>query len=303
MNAKQRQKRGTILALTASAIWGVSGTVMQFVAQNAAVPATWFIGTRTLIAGTILVIIALLQPKKQASPLFKNWSNVLLLVSFSIFGLLANMYTFYYSIQGGNSAAATILQYLSPLFILLGMILFGKQKPTKNNMGAFVIALIGVFLLITQGDIHHLSIPFDSFIWGVLSGLTAALYVVLPQILIKRGCSPVEVTGWGMFISGILSQFVRPIWHLPAHFDLAAAIGVGTIILLGTLMAFLIMITATQYVSSAIVSITDAVQPLVTFVLSACFLGAKFSPVEIFGALVVIVAIYILNRDTADLEA
>ncbi|MBA1392967.1 EamA family transporter, partial [Lactobacillus sp. XV13L] len=102
--------------------------------------------------------------------------------------------------------------------------------------------------------------------------------------------------GWGMFLSGIISQFVRPIWQLPPHFNLQAALGVGTIILLGTLLAFLIMIAATQYVSSAIVSITDAVQPFVTFVLSVIFFQAHFSFTEILGACLVVLSIYLLNR-------
>lgn len=297
MNSKQMLRKGTLLALTASIIWGISGTVMQFVAQSTSVPATWFIGTRTLITGIILLLIVFFKNgKQQFFRIFKNKKSVVLLILFSLLGLLGNLYTFFYSVQLGNSAAATILQYLSPLFILLGTLIFMHKIPSKVDLISFGIALIGVFLLITQGNIHHLVIPFAAFIWGVLSGLTAAFYVVFPKLLVEMDFDPVEVTGWGMFLSGVISQFIRPIWQLPPHFTLSAAMGVGTIILLGTLLAFLIMITATKYVSSAIVSITDAAQPFVTFILSIIFLQAHFSLAEVIGACLVVISIYILNR-------
>ena len=55
-----------------------------------------------------------------------------------------------------------------------------------------------------------------------------------------------------------------------------------------------------QYAPSAVVSIVDAVQPVVTFVLSIIFLGLQVTWVEILGSLLVIVAIYILQQYRSD---
>ncbi|MEL1196614.1 EamA family transporter, partial [Staphylococcus epidermidis] len=78
-----------------------------------------------------------------------------------------------------------ILQYLSPLFIVIGTLAFLRKWPNRIDIISFGIALIGVFLSITKGNIHTLTIPFNSLIWGILSGVTAAFYVVLPRPIVN----------------------------------------------------------------------------------------------------------------------
>ena len=75
---------------------------------------------------------------------------------------------------------------------------------------------------------------------------------------------------------------------------------IGAIVLIGTIFAFLSLLHSLQYAPSAVVSIVDAVQPVVTFVLSIIFLGLQVTWVEILGSLLVIVAIYILQQYRSD---
>ncbi|WP_099974212.1 MULTISPECIES: DMT family transporter [Lactobacillaceae] len=289
-------RRGFWLAFAASSLWGISGVVMQLVAKDFQLPAVWFIGTRTTVAGVLLLVISLfVLPKNQFFAIFKNWKDTLTLVAFSVFGLLANMYTFFYAIKTGNSSTATILQYLSPLFIMVGAVLFFHKKVLRVDVISFVLALIGVVLLITRGDISHLSIPVSSLLWGIASGATAALYVVIPQKLIAK-YNGLLITGWGMLIAGIIFNCIRPIWVNPPKMETNAIIGVCAVILIGTVGAFLLMVFSTKYTTAATVSITDAVQPFVTLILSILFLSYDVNFIEILGAVIVVFAIYILSR-------
>lgn len=298
--AKKTLDRGFWLAFCASALWGISGTVLQVVAKNLNIPAMWFIATRTTFAGIILLVVGLfVLPKSEFFAVFKNWKDLLTLLSFAVFGLLANMFTFFHAIKTGNSSTATILQYLSPLFIMIGAILFTKKKTSRVDVISFVLAMIGVALMITRGDIGHLSIPLISVIWGVGSGITAALYITIPQTLIAK-YHGILITGWGMLIAGIISNFFNPIWVNPPKMSMASVLGVGTVILLGTVMAFLLMVMSTKYTTAAIISITDAVQPFTTLVLSIIFLQYSVNIPEIIGAVIVVLAIYVLNRYDAD---
>jgi len=298
--AKKTLDRGFWLAFCASALWGISGTVLQVVAKNLNIPAMWFIATRTTVAGIILLVVGLfVLPKSEFFAVFKNWKDLLTLLSFAVFGLLANMFTFFHAIKTGNSSTATILQYLSPLFIMIGAIIFTKKKTSRVDVISFVLAMIGVALMITRGDIGHLSIPLISVIWGIGSGITAALYITIPQTLIAK-YHGILITGWGMLIAGIISNFFNPIWVNPPKMSMASILGVGTVILLGTVMAFLLMVMSTKYTTAAIISITDAVQPFTTLVLSIIFLKYSVNIPEIIGAVIVVLAIYVLNRYDAD---
>jgi len=294
--AKKTLNRGFWLAFCASALWGISGTVLQIVAKNLNIPAMWFIATRTTFAGIILLVVGLIiLPTNEFFAVFKNWKDLLTLVSFAIFGLLANMFTFFHAIKTGNSSTATILQYLSPLFIMVGAIVFTKKKTSRVDVISFALALVGVVLLITRGDFGHLSIPLVSVLWGIGSGITAALYVTIPQTLISK-YHGILITGWGMLIAGVISNFFSPIWINPPKINTASILGIGTVILLGTVLAFLLMVLSTKYTTAAMISITDAVQPFTTLVLSVIFLSTAVNWVEIVGAIIVVLAIYVLNR-------
>ncbi len=293
---KNTLNRGFWLAFCASALWGISGTVLQIVAKNLNIPAMWFIGTRTTVAGVLLLAVGLIiLPKSEFFAVFKNWKDLLILVGFAVFGLLANMFTFFHAIKTGNSSTATILQYLSPLFIMLGAIIFTHKKVSRVDVISFALALVGVVLLITRGDFGHLSIPLVSILWGVGSGVTAALYVTIPQTLIAK-YHGILITGWGMLIAGVISNFFHPIWVNPPKMTGTSILGIGTVILLGTVMAFLLMVMSTKYTTAAIISITDAVQPFTTLVLSIIFLHYAVNFAEVIGAIVVVFAIYVLNK-------
>ena len=284
-----RYMKGIMWAMLASTLWGVSGTVMQFVSQNQAIPADWFLSVRTLSAGIILLAIGFVQQGTKIFKVFRSWASVGQLVAYATVGLMANMYTFYISIERGTAAAATILQYLSPLFIVLGTLLFKRELPLRTDLIAFAVSLLGVFLAITKGNIHELAIP----------GVTAALYVVLPRKIVAEN-SPVVILGWGTLIAGILFNLYHPIWIGAPKITPTLVTSIGAIVLIGTIFAFLSLLHSLQYAPSAVVSIVDAVQPVVTFVLSIIFLGLQVTWVEILGSLLVIVAIYILQQYRSD---
>ncbi|WP_338230867.1 DMT family transporter [Lactiplantibacillus paraxiangfangensis] len=297
-----RYMKGIMWAMLASTLWGISGTVMQFVSQNQAIPADWFLSVRTLSAGIILLAIGFFQQGTKIFNVFKSWASVGQLVAYATVGLMANMYTFYISIERGTAAAATILQYLSPLFIVLGTLVFKRELPMRTDLIAFGISLLGVFLAITKGNIHELAIPMDALVWGILSGVTAALYVVLPRHIVAEN-SPVVVLGWGTLIAGILFNLYHPVWVGAPKITPTLVISIGAIVLIGTIFAFGSLLHSLQYAPSAVVSIVDAVQPVVTFILSIIFLGLSVSWVEILGSVLVIVAIYVLQRYRSDPES
>lgn len=287
--------KGIGLAALASTMWGISGTVLQLISQNLAIPATWMLSTRTIVTGVILLVVSALVYKKRIFNVFKNWKTTASVVTYAIFGLMANLLTFYYAIQEGNASAATILQYLSPLFIVFGGIVFYHRRPFRSDIIAFIIALLGVILSITRGNITRLAIPFDSLMWGIGSGITAAFYVVLPQRAAKDN-PPIVVLGWGTMIAGILFNLYRPFWVQPPVISPTLVGSVATVVLFGTVFPFGLLMYATRFAPSDVVSIMDALQPIVTTILSVIFFHLALNWFEILGIILVIVAIYILQN-------
>lgn len=286
--------KGIVIAALASVSWGVSGTVLQLISQNLAIPAPWMLSTRTFFSGVLLLTISAVLYGKRTFNVFKTRPTTISILTYAIFGLMANLLTFYYAIQTGNASTATILQYLSPLFIVIGAIIFQHQRPVRSDVLAFTIALIGVLLAITRGDFGHLAIPPISLFWGICSGITAAFYVVLP-LRANATNPPLVVLGWGTMIAGVLFNLYHPFWVNPPHLTVTLISSVATVILLGTIIPFSMLLEATRFAPADVVSIMDALQPVTTTILSVIFFHLHLNWVETAGIVIVLLAIYILQ--------
>ncbi|UQS87455.1 DMT family transporter [Nicoliella spurrieriana] len=311
---RENVARGIFWSAMASSLWAFSGILMQMVAKNGAIPVDWFISARTSVAGILLLIIGAFHVKKDIFKVFKDRHSIMLLLIYSLFGLAVNMSTFYMAIQTGNAPTATLLQYMAPIFIVLYKFIFQGNKPLKADVLVFFIALVGIVLSVTKGNLNELAIPFVSILWGLGSAVSAAIYYSVPQPL-SRENSPFVVLGWGTLIASVpFNIFYVAVHHAP--FFIAAPkqvtasplvlVGLGGVILVGTIGAFSSMIYSLKFASSEVLSIVDAVEPAMTFILSLICtlipialiqsLGVPFDLIECIGAALVIYSIYLLQR-------
>lgn len=287
--------KGMTWAGFASLSWGISGTVLQLISQDLAVPGPWMFSTRTTVTGVILLLLSAVIYRGQIFNVFKTKAALLSVVTYGLFGLAANLITFYYSIQTGNASTATILQYLSPLFIVLGGIFFYRNRPLRSDLLAFAVALVGVLLCITRGDLTHLAVPLVSLLWGLGSGITAAFYVVLPQ---KASATnpPLVVLGWGTMIAGLFFNLLHPFWVDVPPLTPTLVSSVATVIFFGTILPFGMLLYASRLAPSDVVSIMDALQPIMTTILSVIFFHLAINFFEVLGIVLVLIAIYILQN-------
>lgn len=157
----ETQKRiylGTIYAVVAGVFWGVSGIFGQLFFSTYHANALWITSFRLIIAGIILLLIAYKENKNKIFDVFREKKNYPLFLFYSFGGVFSVQFFYYFCIQLSNSATATILQYTAPVFILLYLVLFkGKKAKLKSFLLVFA-AMIGVFLLITNGNVSRLSI-------------------------------------------------------------------------------------------------------------------------------------------------
>ncbi|MDO4912188.1 MAG: EamA family transporter [Lactobacillus sp.] len=294
MKSRSKFTVGVILSAVASLSWGISGTTLQLISQDLKIPGPWMLSFRTFAVGAILLIIAACLYGKRIFNVFKSKESIISIISYGVIGLALNLLTFYYAVQTGNATTATILQYLAPIFIMLGNVFYKKEKPVIKDAISFFVALIGVILVSTQGDFTHLSIPMVSLLLGIGSGITAAGYVVLPK---KAGedNSPIVVLGWGTLIAAVLFNVMHPFWVGVPTITPTFVATVSTVCLLGTIVPFSMLLVANRYAPSDVISIMDAIQPISTTILSMIFFKSEVTIVEWIGIIIVIIGIYILQ--------
>lgn len=287
--------RGIFWSLFATIMFGTADTLLQFLSQHENVSAVWFLSTRTFFAGIILLIIGAFMYRRHFFDIFKSIQSIVYLVLYALLGICVNFLASYLSVQYGNSASMSILQYLSPLFVLLIMVIVQRRAPSLIDVIVFIMAMIGIFLVLTKGNFSKLSISTTALMWGIGAGFGQALYLICPVPLTKKHYPQILILGWGLIISSVAFNLKQPIWVNPPKINLALVLTISCVVLFGTIISFMCFLKAAKYVTSQIMSLTAAFEPITVFILSFIFFNLQVNFIEVLGAVIVLAAIITLQ--------
>ena len=175
MNLNSRAK-GILLVIVGTMLWGISGTVAQFLFQQKGFDTEWLVVVRLLISGFLLLLYGYIKKDKNIINIWKSKEDSIKLILFGAIGMLGVQYTYFAAIKHGNAATATILQYLSPVIITCYLIIRNKKLPNIKQLIAIGLALIGTFFIITGGNIHSLSLSHLALFCGICSAFFYSIY-------------------------------------------------------------------------------------------------------------------------------
>ncbi|MDO5519036.1 MAG: DMT family transporter [bacterium] len=302
MKLKQRSK-GVLLVVIATMLWGVSGTVAEFLFKEQGFNAEWLVDIRLLASGILLLAYASYKKDTSVREIWTCKKDWISLFVFSILGVVGAQYTYFACISYSNAATATILQYLNPVIITCFVTIRMKKLPNKTEMLAICLAIIGTGFIITKGDLHSLSISGMALFWGILSAFASAVYTLQPISLLKK-YSSIAVIGWGMLIGGILFAFVRAPWQFTGTISPVSILGVLFVVLFGTLIAFYCYLESLNYIKPTEASILGCIEPLSAAFLSVLWLKTPFGFFDFTGTACIIITIMILSltKNEASLE-
>lgn len=218
MRHPSKQITGAFFCIFSACLWGVTGTVGQFLFQETGITPAWLTAVRMIVSGSVFLCFLLLRNGKQTLSIWRNKQDARDLLLFSAFGMLLMQYSYFLTIERSNAATATVLQYLAPVMIVLYVAVRYRKSPTLPECGAVLCALMGTFLLATHGNIHRLSISTSALFWGLLSAVALAFYTAFPHRLLQK-YGTIPLIAWGMLLGGIFLSFLTPIWQINGTFD------------------------------------------------------------------------------------
>lgn len=229
--------RGTICALLGGICWGFSGTMGQYLFSAKGLETAWVTTVRMLLAGVLLLGVLAVRQPRQTLAVWKVGKDARRLLLFAALGLIPCQFTYLECIAYSNSATGTALNYLGQMMILFYVCLTTRRLPTRWEITALLLAMLGVFFLATHGNIHTLVLSPQALFWGLLGAAMVVVYSALPRPLLAVYGSP-AVTGWGMLVGGVLLFFLSRFWQQPVNLDAQTVAGVLLIGVVGTAMAF-----------------------------------------------------------------
>lgn len=285
--------KGYLASISGASFWGVSGICSQYFFENYEVSSAQVTVIRMIFTALILLPILRVQKGKEIYAIFNNRHDTFILVVFSIFGLLFCQYAYIAAIYHSNAPTATVIQYLGPILILIYLCFKRKSLPNLQESISMALAIGGVFLLVTHGNIDSLAISPEGIFWGFNAALGLALYMLIPVRLISR-YGVLTVIGYAMGIGGVALMVFNRVDIFSLHIDLAGYVAALIIVVVGTLGGFGLYLYGSSLVGAMDASMLGSFEPLTSLVLSVLIFDLDFIALDYLGFAMVLATIFIL---------
>lgn len=286
--------KSIICGIISATLFGISGILASILFRQAAVAPEWLVGVRMLCAGAVLLCMLTLFTKEAVFSFWQHTYTALLVVLFGLFGVLLAQSSFFLSVYYGDAATATVLQSLGPAIIVVLMSIYSKRWPSRLEFVAIILALLGVFLLVTNGDITHLKINPRALYWGVISAFGLAGYTLIPKPLLHQ-TPPLVIVGWGLLIGGLVANLIHPVWHIASGVNLQDIWIVIAIVIFGTLIPYALYVMSLAGLKPSSASLLGTIEPLVATTLSVTLLGTRLRGFQLIGILLILSTILLIS--------
>ncbi len=292
MNNKSKAAAGIILSLLGGIFWGFSGSCGQYLFTYHGVDSKWIVTVRMILTGIILLSVSFAKHKSKIIGVWKGKRNFLCMAAFTLFGLILCQYSYFTAIAHSNAGTATVLQYLSPVMILVFVCLKNKKLPVFAEIIAIILAVGGTFVIATGGDIGSLAVSTPALFWGLASAVFLACYSLIPVSLLKEYDTP-AILGWGTLAGGIVLLPVFRPWEIMPEISFSLIAALSGIVIFGTVLAYTFYLEGIRLIGATKASIISSIEPVAATVISALWLGTDFSVADIIGFIMIISTIFI----------
>ena len=283
--------RGYLYVILAAVLWAISGSSAKFL-FNSGVTAFQLVQLRITISAMGIFLWLLLR---NPSLLKIDRKDILYFAVFGTFGMGACQFTYLFAISKINVAAAILLQYLAPSFIVLHAVVFAHDKLSLNTIMALLGATFGCYLVVGAYNLDILAMNIAGIMSGILSAITFAWYSIHGEYGMRR-YNPWTVLFYAMLFAALLWNILN--WPLEAFFHPYNIVQWGWIMyigILGTLVPFGLYLEGVNLIRSTRASITATLEPITAGVISFIFLNEIMEPLQAIGGVLVIASIIILQ--------
>jgi len=230
------------------------------------------------------------------------------LAAYGIIGFAAVQAGYFLGIQRGVPLSLVlIIEFTAPIWIALWIKYVRKMFVPGSMWVAIALSLLGLILLAQVWN----GLSFDLI--GLLGALFSA-FALTAYFLIGKSFgtsrSALSLTVWGLGMATLAWSSSMPVWQFPFEvftidMDLQGVFAGNTlpgwvlilwIILMGTIVPYLFVISGLRLLSASTSSVIGMMEPVFAGIFAWIWLEQSWNGIQLIGAVVVLVGIYIADR-------
>lgn len=280
---------GTLCVAVSASAFGAMAIFARFASASGADVVT-VLFLRFLIAAVLMSAVMRITRGR-----WPAGRNAAILAAMGGVAYVAQSYTFFSALNYATVGMVALLLYLYPTLVTVLGAIFLKQRLSVGRVVAVLTALAGTALTI-GGSISGEPL-------GVMLGVTAALiysvYILVGNRVMGHeeplGAATVVMIAAAIVFGGLVVAS-GPVW--PS--GLMGWSAVVLIAVVSTVIAMVSFFAGLQKLGAADAATLSTLEPVVTFVLAALFLGEPVLPNQIVGGAVILGAAVWLTRAPAE---
>ncbi|WP_313524135.1 DMT family transporter [Anaerotignum sp.] len=281
------QAKGIILAVTAAIMWGIMGIFVRGLGEVGY--TSYDISfLRCALAGVAFFLFTMATNPKV---LKIDLKGAIVCFFYGVFAYAIGFVAYGISVERIPVAVATVLMFMSPIWVaLLGVLVF-KERLKKETIGTIIICIVGASLVAnvfaSNGNLDPLGI-----FMGLLNGFGVALQIMIPRYFAKKYERDTMLV-YGFLGAAVALAFLTDFSTIATSLSSEAALtnimnllGIG---ILCTMVANVSFVKATLYINTTTCSILSALEVVVGAAVGLLLYNENMTALQVLGAIIVVI--------------
>lgn len=276
---------GALYVASSATAFGAMAIFARF-ARDSGADVVTVLFLRFTIAAVLMSLVMLATGRR-----WPGRRNAAILAAMGGIGYVAQSFSFFSALDYASAGLVALLLYLYPFIVtVLGALFLGKRL-TATRLAAVLTALAGTALTIGGGVSGQ---PLGIAL-GVLAAVIYSVYILVGSRVMSEEAPLAAATVVmiaAALVFGALAGLSGPAWPQGAQGWAA----VTMIAVVSTVVAMVCFFAGLQRLGAADAATLSTLEPVVTFVLAALFLGEPILPNQLIGGAIILGAVIWLTR-------
>jgi len=298
-----QKHRGELFLLAGALLFSFNGIVSKLVLTSS-LSALNLAQVRSTGAFLILFLLIFFRSREKLRVTRKELPQ---LAFFGVIGIAAVQFLYFMAISRMHVSFALIIEFTAPIWIVLWIKYVKKRFVPTDMWIAIFLAFIGLLFIaqVWKGR----TLDTIGLIAAFLDAIALSIYFLMGEKLTKTRDIQ-SLTFFGFAFATLAWLIILPVWNFPFEvfgerinmqgifdgFDTYGWVLIAWIIIFGTIVPYLLVITGIKTLSASTSSVIGMVEPVLVGILAWWWLREAWLPLQIFGGVLVMVGIYIGDR-------
>lgn len=295
MRNARNKLAGMLFTIGGGICWGISGSIGQYLFQYEGMNSRWLVPVRLGIAGVLMIVFCISRYGLLTFDPWRDTKDRKDLLIYGCFGVSLCQFFYFTTIMLSNAAMGTILQDLAPIFVLIYSCIKNRRRPTAKEVVSIQLAIIGVLLISTHGNINNLKSSFTAILTGILSAIGVMVYNVAPLNLMKK--YPVFILqSWAFLLGGIGFSLLFKPWSFHYKPTLMGWAGILAVVIIGNIIAYPLYVFGVHLIGPEKGVLYGFSEPISAAIIGILLFRSPFTGVDALGFLMVFVMLYLISK-------